>query len=46
MKTKLTAMLLTFTGLMILAGQLFGGSSAAVVDDHVNPITKAARPST
>ena len=37
MKTRFTAMLLTFTGLMILAGQLFGGSSAAVVDDNVNP---------
>src|SRR5829696_5903599 len=37
MKTRLTVMLLTFTGLMILAGQLRGGSSAAVVDDHVNP---------
>src|SRR6185503_6179766 len=37
MKVKLTVMLLTFTGLMILAGQLRGGSSAAMVDDHVNP---------
>src|SRR5829696_7412986 len=37
MKTRLTVMLLTFTGLMILAGQLRGGSSAAVVTDHVNP---------
>lgn len=37
MKTRLTVMLLTFTGLMILAGQLLGGSSAATVDDHVNP---------
>ncbi len=37
MKTKLTAMLLTLTGLMILAGQLSGGSSAAAVNDHVNP---------
>ena len=37
MKTKLTAMLLTLTGLMILAGQVGGGSSAAAVDDHVNP---------
>ncbi|MET0626593.1 MAG: hypothetical protein ABW250_26910 [Pyrinomonadaceae bacterium] len=37
MKTRLTIMLLTFAGLMILAGQLRGGSSAAVVNDHVNP---------
>src|ERR1043165_1479847 len=37
MKTKLTAMLLTLTGLIILAGQLNAGSSAAVVDDNVNP---------
>lgn len=37
MKTKLTVMLLTFTGLMILASQLRGGSSAATVNDHVNP---------
>lgn len=37
MKTKLTVMLLTLTGLMILAGQLRGGSSAAAADDHVNP---------
>jgi hypothetical protein len=37
MKTRLTVMLFTFTGLVILAGQLGGGSSAALVDDHVNP---------
>ena len=37
MKTRLTVMLLTFTGLMILAGQILGGSSAAPADDHVNP---------
>ena len=37
MKTRLTVMLLTLTGLVILAGQLRGGSSAAAVDDHVNP---------
>lgn len=37
MKTKLTVMLLTLTGLMIFAGQLRGGSSAAAVDDRVNP---------
>jgi hypothetical protein len=37
MKTKLTLMLLTLTGLMILAGQLRGGSSAATADDHLNP---------
>jgi hypothetical protein len=37
MKTKLTVMLLTFTGLMILAGQLRGGSSAAMADNNVNP---------
>ena len=37
MKTRLTAMLLTFTGLLILAGQLSVGSSAAVVNHHVNP---------
>jgi hypothetical protein len=36
MKTKLTLMLLTLTGLMIFAGQLLGGSSAAAVTDHVN----------
>ena len=37
MKTKLTVTLLTLTGLMILAGQLRGGSSAAAVEDHINP---------
>lgn len=37
MRTKLTVMLLTLTGLMILAGQVRGGSSAAMMDDHVNP---------
>jgi hypothetical protein len=37
MKTKLTAMLLTFTVLMILSGQVRGGSSAATVGNHVNP---------
>ena len=37
MKTRLTLMLLTLTGLMILAGQVRGVSSAAVVNDHVNP---------
>ncbi len=37
MKTKLTAMLLIITGLLILAGQVRGGSSAAMVGDHVNP---------
>ena len=37
MKTKLTVMLLTLTGLIILAGQLRGGSSAAAVEDNVNP---------
>ena len=37
MKTKLTVMLLTLTGLMILAGQVRGGSAAATVDDNVNP---------
>jgi hypothetical protein len=36
MKTRLTLLLLTLTGL-ILAGQLRGGSSAAAVEDHVNP---------
>lgn len=36
MKTKLTAMLLTLTGLMILAGQVRGGSSAAPGDKYVN----------
>jgi len=37
MKTRLTAMLLTLTGLMLLAGQLVAGSSAAAVGNHVNP---------
>jgi len=37
MKTRLTVMLLTLTGLSMLAGQLRGGSSAAALDDHVNP---------
>jgi hypothetical protein len=37
MKTRLTLMLLTFTGLIILASQLRAGSSTAMVDDHVNP---------
>ncbi|HJQ32369.1 MAG TPA: hypothetical protein VJ866_09325 [Pyrinomonadaceae bacterium] len=37
MKTRLTATLLTLTGLLILGGQFLGGSSAAVVEDHVNP---------
>jgi hypothetical protein len=37
MKTRLTVTLLTLTGLLILAGQLRGGSSAATVDDHINP---------
>ena len=37
MKTRLTIMLLTLTGLLILAGQLRGGSSAAAVEDNVNP---------
>jgi len=37
MKTRLTLTLLTLTGLIILAGQLLGGSSAAAVEDNVNP---------
>lgn len=37
MKTRLTVLLLTLTGLIILAGQLRGGSSAATVANHVNP---------
>lgn len=37
MKTRLTITLLTLAGLMMLAGQFRGGSSAAVVNDHVNP---------
>ncbi len=36
MKTKLAVMLLTFTGLIILAHQAFGGNSAALVDGYVN----------
>jgi len=36
MKTKLTVTLLTLTGVMLLAGQLREGSSAAaMLDDHV-----------
>lgn len=37
MKTRLTLTLLTLTGLMILAGQVRAGSSAAAADDRVNP---------
>jgi hypothetical protein len=37
MKTKLTLMLLTLTGLLIVAGQLRGGISAAMVENNVNP---------
>ncbi|HKS28170.1 MAG TPA: hypothetical protein VJS44_10140 [Pyrinomonadaceae bacterium] len=37
MKKKLTAVLLTLTGLMILAAQVSGGSSAATVTDQNNP---------
>lgn len=37
MKTKLTIMLLTVTGLVILAGQVSGGSLAAPGDKYVNP---------
>ena len=37
MKTKLTATLLTLAGLMVIAGQLVGGSSAAASGGHVNP---------
>jgi hypothetical protein len=37
MKTKLTLMLLTVTGLVMLAGQISGGSSAASGDKYVNP---------
>jgi hypothetical protein len=36
MKTKFTVMLLTLTGLMILAGQVRGVSSAAPGDKYVN----------
>lgn len=37
MKTKLTIMVLTVTGLVILAGQVRGGSWAAAEDKYVNP---------
>jgi len=37
MKTRLTVMLLTVAGLVILAGQASGGSSAAPGDKYVNP---------
>jgi hypothetical protein len=37
MKTKLTVMLLTVTGLVILAGQISGGRAAAPEDGYVNP---------
>ena len=37
MKTRLAFMLLTLAGLIILAGQLREGSSAAAVDNRVNP---------
>lgn len=37
MKTRLTVTVLTLAGLMILAGQARGGSSAAAADDNVNP---------
>src|SRR5215213_7498096 len=37
MKTRLTVMLLTLTGLMILAGQVRGGSPAVAADGYVNP---------
>jgi hypothetical protein len=37
MKTKFTVTLFTLAGLLILAGLFLRGSSAAVVDDHVNP---------
>ena len=37
MKIKLTVTLFTLAGLLILAGLFLRGSSAAVVDDHVNP---------
>jgi hypothetical protein len=37
MKTKLTVTFLTLAGLIILAGQLRGGSSAATAGNHVNP---------
>ena len=37
MKTRLTVMLLTIAGLVILAGQFSRGSSAASGDNYVNP---------
>ncbi len=37
MKTKLTLLLLTITGLMTLAGQVHGGSSSGHGDRYVNP---------
>ena len=38
MKIKLTVLLLALTGIIMLTAQLRGGnSSAAMVDDHVNP---------
>ena len=37
MKTKLMSAILTLAGLMLLAGQLGAGSSAAPANDHVNP---------
>lgn len=37
MKTRLTLMLLTLTGLMILVGQLRGGGSADAAGKNVNP---------
>ncbi|HWN10883.1 MAG TPA: hypothetical protein VNO50_16715 [Pyrinomonadaceae bacterium] len=37
MKTRLTVILFTVTGLVILAGQVSGGSSAAPGDKYVNP---------
>src|SRR3712207_9284953 len=37
MKIKLTVMLLTLTGLMMLAGHVRGGSSTAAGDNYVNP---------
>jgi hypothetical protein len=37
MKTLLTVTLLTLAGLVTLAAQVRGGSSAAAADDHVNP---------
>ena len=37
MKTRLTVMLLTVTGLIIIAHQAFAGHSSALVDQYVNP---------